>query len=220
MSDGVVATIPASTETGGEETAAEGTVLTAATDDSTNPNAAPGSTDAVEGSAAPTGDGDTGEGEQGTAPDTYADFAMPEGMPVDTAVLESATPLFKELGLSQEQAQKLVDFQAAQVQAGSQAQVDAFNQLTEDWRTQSMNDPEFGGDKFDENVSIARSAIESFGTPELKQLLEDHGVGNHPEIIRFMINVGKLTQEDNPGSGGHQSRPAPDRVALLYPDST
>lgn len=157
-----------------------------------------------------------GEGSQ-TAPDTYADFAMPEGVEVDSELLAEATPIFKELGLTQEQAQKLVDFQAKQVQASSQRNVDAFNQLMNDWQNQSENDKEFGGDKFDENIKIAQSAISKFGTPELKQLLEEHGVGNHPEVIRFMVKVGKLTAEDVPD--GTQTAPsaAKDRVSTLYP---
>lgn len=158
-----------------------------------------------------------GEGSQ-TVPDTYADFAMPDGVTVDSALLNEATPLFKELGLNQEQAQKLVDFQAKQAQASSQSNVDAFNQLMNDWQEQSRNDKEFGGDKFEENVGIARSAIDKFGTPELKQLLEEHGVGNHPEVIRFMINVGKLTSEDVPGGSNTPPTGAQDRASLLYPN--
>lgn len=183
---------------------------------------------AVEGSDAgntadDTGGNDTtgqltdGEGSQ-TVPDTYADFAMPEGVTVDSALLSEATPLFKELGLTQEQAQKLVDFQAKQVQASSQSQVDAFNQLMNDWQEQSRNDKEFGGDAFDENIAVARSAIDKFGTPELKQLLEEHGVGNHPEVIRFMVKVGKLTAEDVPGGTTTPTSKAQDRVSLLYPN--
>ncbi len=163
------------------------------------------------------GSTDAGESNQ-TPPDTYADFAMPEGVEVDTALLAEATPLFKELGLTQEQAQKLVDFQAQQIQAGSQKQVDAFNQLMNDWQEQSKNDKEFGGDKFEENIKIAQSAVDKFGTPELKQLLESHGVGNHPELIRFMVKVGKLTKEDVPGGNNNPTSKAQDTVSLLYPN--
>lgn len=153
-----------------------------------------------------------------TPPDTYADFVMPEGVELDSALLTEATPLFKELGLNQDQAQKLVDFQAKQAKASSESQVDAFNQLMNDWQEQSKNDKEFGGDKFEENVGIARSAIDKFGTPELKQLLEEHGVGNHPEVIRFMVKVGKLTAEDVPGGTNTPPSKAQDRVSLLYPN--
>lgn len=170
--------------------------------------------------AANTNDGvaeKTGEGSQ-TAPETYADFDLPEGIELDEALLAEASPLFKELNLTQEQAQKLVDFQVKQVEAGRQSQVDAFNQLMQDWVDQSRNDKEFGGDKFEESVKIAMSAVNKFGTPELKQLLNEHGVGNHPEVIRFMVKVGKLTHEDVPGGTGQNVSPALDRVSALYPN--
>ena len=165
------------------------------------------------------GSDNTGEGSQATPPDTYADFTLPEGMPADAALLESALPIFKELGLTQEQAQKLVTLEAERVQAGSQGQVDAFNQMTEKWQADAKSDSEFGGDKFDENVGVARAAIDKFGTPELKQLLSEHGVGNHPEVIRFMVRVGKLTVEDVPGAVTTPSSKAEDRVSILYPSN-
>lgn len=218
--------VEAATDEGGQ--ASTGTVLTG---DNMNSEAGTQGQQAEGGSQDPGAEGtqgqqaeggegagiDTGEGSQ-TPPDTYADFSLPNGMPLDDALLAEATPLFKELGLTQEQAQKLVDFQAKQVQASSQSQVDAFNQLMQDWREKSQNDKEFGGDKFDESIAVARSAIDKFGTPELKQLLEEHGVGNHPEVIRFMVKVGKLTAEDVPGTSGAQSTPEQDRVSQLYPN--
>lgn len=158
------------------------------------------------------------EGSQ-EVPDTYADFSLPEGMEVDEVALEKAAPIFKELGLNQDQAQKLVSVYAEMVQAGSQKQIDNFTQLINDWREQSMNDKEFGGEKFEQNVKLAKSAINKFGTPELKQLLEDHGVGNHPEMVRFMVRVGQTLKEDVPGAAGSVSNPVPDRVAQLYPQS-
>ena len=168
------------------------------------------------------GDAEGGEGSeesgQATPPDTYADFAMPEGVEVDSALLEQAVPMFKDLGLTQEQAQKLVDFQAGQVQAGSEKAADDFNQMMTQWQTDAKNDNEFGGDKFDESVAIARAAVDKFGTPELKELLVSHGVGNHPEMIRFMLNVGKLTLEDVPGgTGGNPVSQDADAATVLYP---
>lgn len=163
--------------------------------------------------------GDAGAEGSGTLPDTYADFDMPEGVTLNEAVLSEATPLFKEAGLSQEQAQKLIDLYAGQIQAGSKQQTDDFNQLMSDWRDQSKNDPEFGGDNFEANVKIARKSIDVYGTPELKQLLEEHGVGNHPALVRYMVAVGKTLPEDVPGSPGSASSTAQDRVSILYPDS-
>lgn len=164
----------------------------------------------------PNPDDGTPPGSQAAPENGYADFSVPDGVTIDNALLEKATPVFKELGLSQEQAQKLVDFQSDQVQAMADSQVEAFNQMVGEWAEQSKNDSEFGGDKFDESIAVAKAAIEKFGTPELRELLETHGLGNHPEMIRFMMRVGKLTQEDQPGTSGGQPSEKKDRIELLY----
>jgi hypothetical protein len=189
---------------------------TVSTGDTTN--------DTAEGDNSASGDTDADNavegGDQSTSSETYADFEMPEGVELDVQLMEQAQPLFKELGLNQEQAQKLVDFQAAQVQASQTGQAEAFNQLKQDWQAQSKSDNEIGGDKFDESVSDAREALGKFGTPELTKLLNDFGVGNHPEMIRFMAKVGNLTKEDVPGNSGSPSTPEKDRVSILYPSDS
>tara|TARA_R110000772_G_scaffold259567_1_gene377222 strand:+ start:70 stop:774 length:705 start_codon:yes stop_codon:yes gene_type:complete len=209
---GGASTTGVQTETDNTDNADTSTVLTA-TDSDVVPDGA--TDDNAGGEVATSEEADLSSQ---TPPDTYADFVMPEGVELDSALLTEAAPLFKELGLTQDQAQKLVDFQAKQAQASSESNVDAFNQLMNDWQEQSKNDKEFGGDKFEENVGVARSAIDKFGTPELKQLLEEHGVGNHPEVIRFMVKVGKLTAEDVPGGTTAAPSKAQDRVSLLYPN--
>ena len=160
--------------------------------------------------------GDAGDEGDGGAPESYADFTLPEGLTVDEEMLKEAAPIFKEMGLTQEQAQKQVDLYVKGVQAAAQKQVDAFNQLKESWRESSKTDKEFGNDKFDENLKVANSALTKFGTPEFSKLLRDYGLGNHPEVIRFAYRVGKLTQEDNPGAGDAGSEKK-DRVSVLYP---
>ena len=124
---------------------------------------------AVEGAA----DITTGEEGDNVSLDTYADFVMPEGVQLDETALAEAVPIFKELGLTQDQAQKVVDLRAKQVQAGEQKAIDAFDQLTNEWREAAKNDKEYGGDKFDENVKIAQAAVDKYGTSELKRS-EEH----------------------------------------------
>lgn len=148
----------------------------------------------------------------------YGEFSSPEGLTIDQPLLESVTPLFKEFGLDQSQAQKLIDFQFKQNELMQSKNDESFNTLMNTWKEQARNDKDFGGDKFDENVGVARKAIDKFGTPELKELLDSHGVGNHPEVIRFMIKVGHFTSEDVPGSSNPASAETKDRVSLLYPN--
>lgn len=164
---------------------------------------------------------EAGEGEKaGESPDAYADFTLPEGVELDAEALEKAAPIFKELGLDQAGAQKLVDTYAEMVQAGNQRQVDSFNQMKQGWFEAAQNDREIGGEKFEENVADAKAALTKFGNPELKKLLNEFGIGNNPEVIRFMAKVGKLTKEDNPGNPGGNSAQSKDRVALMYPSDS
>lgn len=170
-----------------------------------------------EGSDADDANADAGEGSD-TPPENYADFNLPEGMTIDKSALDSAAPILQKYKVSQEDAQALVDVMAGKVQAVQQGQVDAFNQLMTDWKEASKNDSEFGGDKFDESIALAKSAVDKFGTPELTKLLEDHGMGNHPEVIRFMVKVGKLTAEDVPGGDQTPTSKEKDRLEQLYPN--
>jgi len=161
------------------------------------------------------GDADDGSDTDG-APENYADFELIDGQEMDTAMLEAFSPEFKKLGLTQEQAQGLVTIQAGMVQAGQQAQIDAFSQQNEEWATAAKTDKEYGGDKFDESVSFAQKAVETFGTPELKEALDSTGLGNHPELIRLMNRVGRALGEDVPG-GGSNLTSEKDQASLMYP---
>jgi len=158
-------------------------------------------------------------GESDSEPE-YSEFQLPEDMQVDNAILEKATPLFKEAGLTQEQAQQFVDIYAEQIQNHQAAQVEAFNQLRQDWQESSKNDSEFGGDKFDESIADARVALDKLGTPELVKLLNETGVGDHPEVIRLMKNIGSLVKEDRPASAsGKGASGEKSREEILYGNS-
>lgn len=184
----------------------------------------PGTTDPVttEGEGGEAGDQD-GAGAEDTAggddgvPESYSDFNFPEGIDVDSAMMEKADALFKEVGLNQDQAQMVVDLYGEKMQEMVQGQTDAFTQQVTDWETAAKADKEFGGDKFDENLGVAMLGMEKLGTPELKDFLEKSGAGSHPEVLRAFYRVGKLLREDNPGSGDPTSEKA-DRVSVLYPD--
>lgn len=150
------------------------------------------------------------------APEAYSDFDLPEGVELDSGLIEQASPIFKEMGLSQAQAQQLVSLYADQQRASFESQVESFNQTTQQWLDEAKADKDLGGEKFDENVAAAKTALAKFGTPELAQLLNDTGVGNHPEIIRVFSKVGALLNEDVPGSGGGNVSEKADRASILY----
>lgn len=160
---------------------------------------------AQDGAEAGKTDGDQGgeEGKTEGAPEKY-EFKAPEGQEFDAGVLDAFTEVAKELNLSQDAAQKVLDKVAPVIQARQAEQVDA---IRNEWVEQSKADKEFGGEKLSENLSVAKKALDNFGSPELRALLNESGLGNHPEVIRFMFKAGKAISEDtfvgnspNPGS--------------------
>lgn len=136
------------------------------------------------------GDG-KGDAPQG-APEKY-EFTAPEGKEFDAEVIGQFSDIAKELNLTQEAAQKLVETMGPKIAERQMAQVEM---VRNEWAQQAQSDKEFGGDKLQENLAVAKKALDSFGTPELRALLNESGLGNNPEVIRFMFRAGKAISED------------------------
>jgi hypothetical protein len=151
-------------------------------------------------------------------PVDYTDFIVPEAAIVDQEIMDKFVQSAKSLGLTQEQAQGLMTmgFESQQrVLAQHQA---AIEQTKSDWREQALNDQEFGGDKLQENLAIASKFRDAFATPELMKVLDETGLGNHPELIRAFYRAGKAISEDS-FVGGAASASHPQSIAQrMYPN--
>lgn len=164
-----------------------------------------------------------------TAPESYAAFTMPEGVQAgDAAVqaaIDEAAPLFKELNLTQEQAQKLVDLHMKQWK-GAADQVDDVVRQREtkrinDWYEQTRNHPELGGAKLDANITAAKLAIDKLGGSELHKALDETGIINHPAVFGAFVKMGGLMKEDQLVGGRPTGASAEDpavKAALVYPN--
>ncbi|MGV6475357.1 hypothetical protein [Azotobacter vinelandii] len=132
-------------------------------------------------------------------PEQYSFANLPEGYAIDDAALAEWSPVFKELGLTQEQAEKLVALDAKRVlasqRAAEQAATDQRNQMVSGWEASLKADPNFGGANFDANVATASEALAAYGSPELSAMLKESGLGSHPEVVRFFHRVGKEIAE-------------------------
>jgi hypothetical protein len=161
-------------------------------------------------------DGDKADKASDAVPDTYAEWKLPEGVVLDQAIAEKATPIFKELGLSQDKAQKLVDLFADARRQAAEQQTAVWTETQQKWVNEAKADKEFGGEKFDENVAVARKAIDRFGSPELKAALAATGAGNHPEFIRFAMKVGRAISEDSTMVSGGSAAGRRDVAEILF----
>jgi hypothetical protein len=172
-------------------------------------------------SSAPQGDtsssteGDKGEAGKATAPDKY-EFSAPEGVTYDDTVIAQFSEVAKELNLPQDAAQKVLDKVAPVIRA---RQAEAIEAARTEWAEAAKVDKEFGGEKLDENLGLAKKALDKFGSPELRTLLNESGLGNHPEVIRLMVRAGKAISEDSFVAGGSTPGQAPDSLAQrMYPN--
>lgn len=135
------------------------------------------------------------------APEKY-EFKAAEGQELDTAALEQFEPIARELNLTNEQAQKMVDLYGTQILPMVQKQqAEAWQKTTEQWAADVKADKEIGGDKLTASIGVAQRALETFGTPDLKEYLNASGLGNHPELIKVFVKVGKAMSEDGMVTG-------------------
>jgi hypothetical protein len=130
------------------------------------------------------------------AKEVVYEFKLPEGVEFKGELLDELKTTAKELGLTQEQAQRVADLGAKQAQGFAAQLIEQQKTMTAEWAEQTTTDKEIGGDKLPENLGVAKKALDSFGTPALKTLLNQSGLGNHPEVVRFMVKAGKAISED------------------------
>jgi len=131
------------------------------------------------------------------APELY-EFKTPKGLPqghlMQEAVLDVYTDIARELDLSQEGAQKLLD---KVLPAIHQQGTEELRKTRAEWVKQVNADKELGGDKASENLAVAKKALDRFGSPALRELLNGQlGLGDHPEVIRLFFKIGKAISED------------------------
>jgi len=145
------------------------------------------------------------EQKQEGAPEKY-EFQAGEGVELDTEALKDFEPVARDLNLTNEQAQKLVDAYPKILAGVQQRQAEAWQAQTEQWAADVKADKEIGGDKLTTNLSAAQRAMDQFGTPELKEYLEGTGLGNHPELVKAFIKIGKAMSEDGMVDGSNQGQ--------------
>ena len=160
------------------------------------------------------------QGEQGNqpakadgAPEAY-EFQVPEGVAFDEVGLKAFGEFAKDADLPQDKAQALLAKLAPAMQKRA---ADAVEASKAQWQESSRTDKEFGGDKLPENLAVAKRALDTFGSPELRNLLNESGLGNHPEIIRAFYRAGKAISEDRVVNGAGGEAPV-DPAKRLFPD--
>ncbi|MCM5682510.1 hypothetical protein M8A51_23520 [Schlegelella sp. S2-27] len=157
------------------------------------------------------------QGDKPAAPEKY-ELKAPEGF--DASRLEQITSFAKELGLTNEAAQKLLDREAKSDTDRHEAAQQQLQQLRTRWVDDVKADKELGGEHFDVTVKQAQKAITKYGTDEFKKALNESGYGNHPEVVRVFARIGKAMAEDKFETNGSDASGKKSVEDLFYSEST
>ena len=124
----------------------------------------------------------------------------------------------RELGLSQGDAQKVLDGIIPTIaERYAKASQDAVTTYRADLVAQVKADKEIGGDKLTENLAIADKAVTAYGSPELRKLFNESGLGDHPAVIRAFYKMGMDISNATFVPGGKQpSKGETDAASKLY----
>ncbi|MDR2427201.1 MAG: hypothetical protein LBD46_08510 [Endomicrobium sp.] len=142
----------------------------------------------------------------------YTDFKFPEGMTPDEKLIQGFKGLAKEMGLTQEQAQKYVDLQANSALAYAKAEQDAYVTRTNKWKAET--DQYLGADK-EKKLALAAKAMKASGVEkELREMFDKTGLGNHPLFVKLLVFAGGQIADDTMPGGSPGKEAKLDSVAV------
>lgn len=119
------------------------------------------------------------------------DLKVPENSFISDARVQELTKLAKDNGLTNEQAQSLVNVEHDAVTRFAKAQVDEFNKLKAGWKNEVQADKDFGGDKYRETVAVAHEFVKNYAPQSLIAELEKTGYGDYPDLVKMFAKAGR-----------------------------
>jgi hypothetical protein len=140
-----------------------------------------------------------GEGEKSTgAPEEYADFTAPEGTTLDQDLLGEFKTIAKEMNLPQDQAQKVVDMGTKMMQKVMDGIMSQHQERVGNWLKDAENDTEIGADikKGAESAALRAFNTITKGNEKAKAMVDELGIGNHPEFLRIFYRISQNMRED------------------------
>lgn len=148
----------------------------------------------------------------GNQPAKY-DIKAPEGRQYDAEVLSTFGEAARELGIAQDKAQTLLDKVGQTIQAREQQ---VLAERAQQWADEAKADQDVGGARLEQNLAVAKKALDRFGSPELVQLLNATGLGNNLHVIRAFLKAGQAISEDRFVKGSAPSAPR-DPARVMFP---
>jgi hypothetical protein len=199
--------------------------------DANSPAPAPAAQPAANQSAAPAVDPKAGapaadpkaDPAKPVVPEKY-DLKLPDGSTLAADQVEKIASFAKERGLSNDQAQALVQreheakvsFDEANKPGGAD-----WTKRVSDWEKTALADKEIGGSEeaLKANVEHGRRVLQKYFPESISKFLNESGFGSHPDIIRGFSKLGKMMADDRlviPGASAGNKQPLEN---VFYPET-
>ena len=136
-----------------------------------------------------------------TPQDPYAEVSLPENSLLSADTLAAFKQTAAHVNLPAQGLKEWLSYEENRLQAAAQRAEKNQRATVENWALQTQ---ETFGPRWQEEVSKAVRAADAFGGAQLRQLLEETGLGNHPVIVRTFHAVAKRICEDvTPGGASN-----------------
>jgi hypothetical protein len=144
------------------------------------------------------------------------ELKLPEGSFLKQDAVEDVINFAKENGLSKDQAQKILDKESVLLKNQLDSQLKTYKTQVEQWAKDVKDDPEIGGNNFNESIELSKRGLHRIASPELIKLIDETGYGNHIELVRAFRKLEKMFADDKIIHPGAQAAKQKTAVEIMF----
>jgi hypothetical protein len=143
---------------------------------------------------------------------------FPEGMKLEGETRGAFEKAVQESDPNK-RAQALLDLYAGEAKKAQEGAYKTFNDMNKQWVDAVKADSEIGGDNWANTQRTIAKALDTFGTPGVRQALNLTGAGNNPDVIKTFYKMAKALAEGGHASGSPPAQTGEKGLAeLMYPN--
>ena len=120
-----------------------------------------------------------------------------EGVELDYGLFEKMMPVLTKMSATQEQVDELAKTYLGHVTEAAQAHgdkiIEKYQEIKTEWKNETQKTL---GNEIKQNLQFVGNALKQFGSPELVELFNETGVGDHIEVVKAFAKIGKHFTED------------------------
>ena len=145
------------------------------------------------------------------------ELTMPENTLLSESAMDEIAQVAKEQGLSNDQAQKVLDMQSQAVSNFSERMEQSHYEQVESWGEEIRADKDLGGENLGKNAELAKRAVSELVGDDFLAELDSTGYGNHPKLFKLLVSVGKQMYADDLVLAGAQPNQPVSMADRFYP---